>query len=204
MASSCSTTRPVACCGERGSCSWGISPEPRGSGWPPTRAGWATTFMEGVTWLGSNVVMIPLVVVVGGYFLFRDRDWRPAASMTAALIGANLIYRIVKSWVGRPRPPGSLHLIGVSGFSFPSGHATVAVACWGLAALLLGAGRPIRVKLVVGTGAVVLVGLVGLSRIYLGVHWWTDVVAGFALGGLWLCLLALLVLRHEATLARTT
>jgi membrane-associated phospholipid phosphatase len=69
--------------------------------------------------------------------------------------------------------------------------------------LLLGAGRPIRVKLVVGTGAVVLVGLVGLSRIYLGVHWWTDVVAGFALGGLWLCLLALLLLRHEATLART-
>jgi membrane protein DedA with SNARE-associated domain/membrane-associated phospholipid phosphatase len=167
------------------------------------RVAWATTFMKDITWLGSNLVMIPLVAVVGGYFLFRDRDWRPAASMTTALIGANLIYRIVKSWVGRPRPPGSLHLIGVSGFSFPSGHATVAVACWGLAALLLGAGRPIRVKLVVGTGAVVLVGLVGLSRIYLGVHWWTDVVAGFALGGLWLCLLALLLLRHEATLART-
>jgi membrane protein DedA with SNARE-associated domain/membrane-associated phospholipid phosphatase len=168
------------------------------------RVGWATALMKGVTWLGSNAVMIPLVVVVGGYFLFRDRDWRPAAYMTTALVGANLIYRVVKSWVERPRPPASLHLIGVSGFSFPSGHATVAVACWGLVALLLGAGRPMRAKLMVGTAAVGIVALVGLSRIYLGVHWWTDVVAGFALGGLWLCLLGLLLLRHQAAVAQVT
>jgi membrane-associated phospholipid phosphatase len=96
---------------------------------------------------------------------------------------------------GRPRPPASLHLIGVSGFGFPSGHATTVLACWGLVALLLGAGRSIRVKIVLWTAAVVIVALVGLSRIYLGVHWWTDVVAGFALGGLWLCLLGLLLLR---------
>jgi len=166
------------------------------------RVAWATALMKSVTWLGSNVLMIPLVAIVGSYFLFRDRDWRPAASMAAALVGANVIYRVVKSWVGRPRPPGSLHLIGVSGFSFPSGHATVAVACWGLAALLLGAGRPIRVKLALWTAAVVIVGLVGLSRVYLGAHWWTDVVAGFALGGLWLCLLGLLLRRRQATLAR--
>ena len=70
--------------------------------------------------------------------------------------------------------------------------------------MLLGAGRPIRVKLVVGTGVVVVVGLVGLSQIYLGVHWWTDVVAGFALGGIWLCLLGLLRLRHQAAAAQVT
>ena len=168
------------------------------------RVAWATALMKGVTWLGSNVVMIPLVVLVGGYFLFRDRDWRPAAFMAAALVGANVTYRLVKSWVGRPRPPGSLHLIEVSGFSFPSGHATVAVACWGLAALLIGAGRSIRAKLVVWAAAVLIVGLVGLSRIYLGVHWWTDVVAGFALGGLWLCLLGLFLLRHKAAVPRVS
>ena len=168
------------------------------------RVAWATALMKSVTWLGSNVVMIPLVVLVGGYFLFRDRDWRPAAFMAAALVGANVTYRLVKSWVGRPRPPGSLHLIEVSGFSFPSGHATVAVACWGLAALLIGAGRSIRAKLVVWAAAVLIVGLVGLSRIYLGVHWWTDVVAGFALGGLWLCLLGLFLLRHKAAVPRVS
>ena len=168
------------------------------------RVAWATALMKGVTWLGSNVVMIPLVVLVGAYFLFRDRDWRPAAFMAAALVGANVTYRLVKSWVGRPRPPGSLHLIEVSGFSFPSGHATVAVACWGLAALLIGAGRSIRAKLVVWAAAVLIVGLVGLSRIYLGVHWWTDVVAGFALGGLWLCLLGLFLLRHKAAVPRVS
>ena len=166
------------------------------------RSTWATSLMKDVTWLGSNALMIPLVAVVGGYFLFRDRDWRPAAYMTAALVGANLIYRVVKSWVGRPRPPGSLHLIGVSGSSFPSGHAAQALACWGLAALLLGAGRPIRTKFLVWTAAVVIVSLVGLSRIYLGVHWWTDVIAGFALGGLWLCLLGLLLSRQRAAAAR--
>src|SRR5439155_24202639 len=107
-----------------------------------------------------------------------------------------------KVWVGRARPPESLHLIGVSGFGFPSGHATVALACWGLAALLVGARRPVRTKLVVATAAIVIVALVGLSRIYLGVHWWTDVVAGCALGGLWLCLLALLLLRRTAVVAR--
>jgi len=168
------------------------------------RVAWATALMKSVTWLGSNVVMIPLVAIIGCYFLLRDRDWRPAASMAAALVGANVIYRAAKSWVGRPRPPGSFHLIGVSGFSFPSGHATVAVACWGLAALLLGAGRPIRVKLALWTAAVVIIGLVGLSRIYLGAHWWTDVVAGFALGGFWLCLLGLLLLRHQAAVGKAT
>ena len=169
------------------------------------RVVWATVLMKTVTWLGSNAVLIPLVVVVGGYFLIRDRDRRPAALMTTALIGANLVYRVTKSWVGRPRPPESLHLIEVSGFSFPSGHATAGLVCWGLTALLLGAGRSIRVKIGVWTGAVVIVALVGLSRIYLGVHWWTDVVGGLALGGVLLCLLGSpLLLRHRAEIGRVT
>ncbi|MEO8425254.1 MAG: phosphatase PAP2 family protein [Actinomycetota bacterium] len=123
--------------------------------------------------------------------------------MAAALVGANFLYRVVKSSVERPRPPVLLHLVGVSGFAFPSGHATAAVACWGVAAMLLGFGRSIHVKISLWTGAGVISVLIGLSRLYLGVHWWTDVVAGFSLGGLWLCVLGLLFLRRSrgATLA---
>lgn len=159
------------------------------------RVAWATAVMKGVTWLGSNAVLIPVMVLLGGYFLVRDRDWRPAAYLIAALAGANLTYRAVKSWVGRPRPPVSLHLIRVSGFSFPSGHATAVVACWGMAAVLLGSGRTTRVRVALWAGAALVAVLVGLSRLYLGVHWWTDVVAGHALGGLWLCVLALVFMR---------
>jgi membrane protein DedA with SNARE-associated domain/membrane-associated phospholipid phosphatase len=161
------------------------------------RVEWATALMKGVTWLGSNAVLIPLVLVVGGYFLLRDRDWRPAAFMAAALMGANLLYRLVKSLVDRHRPPASLQLIHASGFAFPSGHATAVVACWGMAAILLGVERSTRFRMSLWAGAALIAALVGLSRLYLGVHWWTDVVAGFALGGLWLSLLCLLFLRRR-------
>ena len=64
--------------------------------------------------------------------------------------------------VGRPRPPVSLHLIRVSGFSFPSGHATAVVVCWGMAAVLLGSGRTTRVRVVLWAGAAQVAVLVGL------------------------------------------
>jgi membrane-associated phospholipid phosphatase len=91
-------------------------------------------------------------------------------------------------------------LIGAaSGPSYLSGHATQAIATWGMLALIASAGRS-RVRGVVV--AVVVVGLVGLSRIYLGAHWLTDVLAGYGLGGAWLLLLAALRLRRDAYVAR--
>jgi len=171
------------------------------------RAAWATVAMKGVTWLGSDALLIPLVLGVGGYFWLRRHDRRPAAFMVAALVGANLWYRITKSMVGRPRPPEQLHLISVTGFSFPSGHATAVVACWGMAAVLVGSRRTTRVKLIVWIGAAVIALFVGFSRLYLGVHWWTDVVAGHALGGLWLCVLVLLFAhrrRRRVPITQTT
>jgi membrane-associated phospholipid phosphatase len=156
------------------------------------RMAWLTPAMKGITWLGSNAVLVPVIVITGGYFFTRRRDWRPAAFLVAAFAGQNVLFRVVKSAVERPRPPLSLQLIGVSGFSFPSGHATAAIACWGMVAIVLGTGRRGAVGVWLVSALIVI--LVGFSRLYLGVHWWTDVVGGVALGGLWLCVLALTML----------
>jgi len=163
------------------------------------RTAWLTPSMKGITWLGSNAVLVPVVVLLGGYVLVRRQNWRSAALLVAALAGSNVWYRVAKASVERPRPPVSLHLIGVSGFAFPSGHATAAIACWGMGAIVLGAGRRVSIKVGLWLSVGLIVLLVGFSRIYLGVHWWTDVVAGVALGGLWLCLLGLVFLSmgHE-------
>jgi membrane protein DedA with SNARE-associated domain/membrane-associated phospholipid phosphatase len=153
------------------------------------RVSWANGLMKDITWLGSNAVLIPLVATLACYTLLRKRDWRATVLLVAALVGANAWYQTVKPLVGRERPPDVVHLIPVSGYAFPSGHATAAVAVWGAVAIALAAGRPGRLKAAIWIGAGIVATLVSFSRVYLGVHWWTDVVGGIALGGMWLCLL---------------
>ncbi len=158
------------------------------------RATWATGLMKSITWLGSTVVLIPLVLIVGGYFVLHRRDWKPLGKLGAALLGAVLVYDIVKPLVARARPPARLDLgYTFSGFAFPSGHATESLAVWGMLALLT-AGMMRRHRYVPFVVATLIVLLVGASRIYLGAHWLSDVLGGYALGGLWLSLLVALML----------
>ena len=72
------------------------------------------------------------------------------------------------------------------------------MACYGTAAIVLGVGRPTGRRVPVWASAALVATLVGFSRVYLGVHWWTDVVGGLALGGLWLCLLEAVILLRFA------
>ncbi|MDP9330641.1 MAG: phosphatase PAP2 family protein [Actinomycetota bacterium] len=153
------------------------------------RVAWVTGFMKGITRLGSVPVLLPVVIVLGGYVLVKKRDWRPGVLLVVALAGATAWYDVVKPLVDRERPPVPLQLIAVSGRSFPSGHATAAIAVWGAVAVVLSSRPKPRLKAVVWIAAGLIATLVGFSRLYLGVHWWTDVVGGMALGGAWLCLL---------------
>jgi membrane-associated phospholipid phosphatase len=109
---------------------------------------------------------------------------------------------IVKSTVGRTRPPVSLHLVSESDASFPSGHATDSAAVFVTIALVLALfvlRRPIaRVLSVAGAG--LLTGAIGASRLLLGVHWPTDVLAGWALG----VSIAIAVTMSATLLARVT
>lgn len=163
------------------------------------RPGWLTPLVQLVTWLGSSFVIIPLGLAVGGYLRLRRRTWRPLAIMAAAFAGAAGLYDIVKPAVGRARPPAALQVGGPDdGWAFTSGHATQSIAFYGMLAVVLIAwwAPKRRMLIVIGAGLVVLV--VGASRLYLGVHWLTDVVGGYALGLAWLSLVMVTSLRLQS------
>jgi undecaprenyl-diphosphatase len=161
------------------------------------RTGWLTLIMRNVTWLGSTYVLVP-VLAAATVILLRRRDRRAVGRLWAALLGAVALYTLAKPLVHRPRPPAT-DLIGhVTGSAYPSGHATQAIAAWGMLAVVLAAGRSPRARVLLLSAATVVVLLVGASRVYLGAHWLTDVLAGYALGATWLALLIALRLRRGA------
>jgi membrane protein DedA with SNARE-associated domain len=161
------------------------------------RVHWLTGFMKAATWLGSNAVVIPVALIVAALFVVRRRSYRPLAQLAAAVVASILLYDVVKAVVHRTRPPMAMRLVQVSGYSFPSGHATIAVAVWGVITLVLASGLRSREKVVLGAAAGAIALLVGVSRLYLGVHWFTDVVGGLALGAAILSCIAALSLVLE-------
>jgi undecaprenyl-diphosphatase len=167
------------------------------------REAWLTRLLQDLTNLGSIRILLPLILAVGVGWWLRRRTWRPLVLLVVAYAGADLAFNAVKQLVGRPRPPAAILLKPVAGPSFPSGHATQAVAVYGMLAALAATASPRWSRKVTAWAlAVVIAGLVGLSRLYLGAHWLTDVLAGFALGAAWLfAVLALartLTIRHHA------
>ena len=147
-----------------------------------------TSAMQLVTWLGSATVLYPATIVLALWWWRRERDWRPGVTLAAALAGSTALYNIFKPIIERPRPPAEQAVGTYTHWSFPSGHAT---QCMGFFAMLLVlvcfAGRPRLVLWAIA--APVIVVTVGASRIYLGAHWLTDVLGGYALGGAWVSLL---------------
>jgi membrane-associated phospholipid phosphatase len=151
------------------------------------RMGWLVTTMKATTWLGANVVLIPVVLAAAAWFSLRWGDSRSAAELVATLAGAIILYDIGKAVVHRARPPAIYHVgYSFAGASFPSGHTTVAIAMWGMLAFLLALRASPRTRKGLVVGAVVLSVAIGASRIYIGAHWPTDVIGGYALGGAWL------------------
>jgi len=129
-------------------------------------------------------------VICAGFLLgVRARSWRPFLFLGSAAGGAGLLDFIAKVVIGRPRPPAVWMVGPVTGFSFPSGHAAEA-AVYGMLAYLVARTCPTcRTKLLAWTIAAAASFAIGVSRVYLGVHWPTDVMGGWALAALWLAVL---------------
>jgi membrane-associated phospholipid phosphatase len=132
------------------------------------------------TFVGSNFVLIPMVVFLVGLAAYRKQ--RVAAVVLAfdaiAVIASN---QYLKTLFARPRPTLFDKIPLPTDYSFPSGHSMSAVGVWGVIAAVLIALYPAWRRTII-IGACVLIPLIGLSRIYFGVHWPFDVVGGF-LGG---------------------
>jgi undecaprenyl-diphosphatase len=158
------------------------------------RTGWLTSALQVLTWLGSTAVIIPAGLAIGLYFVIRRRDWRPLALLAAAVAGAVGLYDIVKALVGRPRPPATIWIGHYTGAAFPSGHATQSAAFYAMLAIVVGAGLSFRRRAVLWSAAALVVLIVGASRIYLGAHWLTDVLAGYALGASWVAIVVAVLL----------
>jgi membrane-associated phospholipid phosphatase len=153
------------------------------------RTEWLTEAFRGLTWLGSTVVLGPLVGLAGAIFLVRGRHVLPAILPAAALIATVLAKNGVKALIERPRPLPTL-AIGSTGFAFPSGHAADSVAVFAMLALILATGQSSHARWAIWGGAALVALVVGASRVYLGAHWLTDVLGGWALAGAIVSILA--------------
>ncbi|MBB1177717.1 phosphatase PAP2 family protein [Brevundimonas aurantiaca] len=146
---------------------------------------WVEEAMRDVTALGGFTVLT-LVAVIGVIALARTRRWRAAVVLAGVALGAELTSDLLKLAYARPRPDLTAQGSYVYTHSFPSGHSTVSTAIYfTLAALLASAvaRHGSRALILVTTAFLVLA--IGVSRVYLGVHWPTDVVAGWAVGSIW-------------------
>ncbi len=166
----------------------------------PIGPAWFEEVVRDVTSLGSFSILGIIVVVVFAYLLLAGKH-RTGWFMVFAVVGGTVISTVLKALFDRPRPDltGVPHVFTAS---FPSGHATVsAVVFLTIGAMLAEASPERRLNIFYVAVAITLTVLVGVSRIYLGVHYPTDVLAGWSLGAAWalLCTTAAHFVRERAT-----
>ncbi|HPF24441.1 MAG TPA: phosphatase PAP2 family protein [Hyphomonas sp.] len=158
------------------------------------RGGPLYPFMLAITALGDGLFLTLAAVVTIASFLFTGARWR-AFCYTLVFVALPLTVHGLKILIMRDRPT-DIPYTGIDVFSFPSSHAANAALIYGaIAGLTFVTLRgPFRIVL---TGAFLLLPLmIGLSRLYLGAHWLSDVLAGYAIAGLFLVILAVTVAKH--------
>ena len=160
---------------------------------------WVQEMARDFSALGGVAVLALMTAAVVGYLLLAKKR-HAALAVFVAVTGGQILSTLLKLGFQRARPDLVPHGSFVYTYSFPSGHSMMAAITYlTLGAMLARIEGPIRIKVYVLTVAVFLVVLVGMSRVYLGVHWPTDVAAGWAVGAAWalLCSLVMRQLQHR-------
>lgn len=153
-----------------------------------------------ITWftnIGTTLFTAPIATALVLWLAWKLKQWWPIVITATAATCSVLTTTLVKQWLGRPRPD---HIFAVAPFehapSFPSGHTLNAVVVFGIIAMLYASRRAYI------TAGIYIV-LMGASRIWLGHHWFSDVLAGWMLGIAWLLLLSVIFIRPLSTVRAT-
>ena len=156
------------------------------------RRPWITAPAVDVTALGS-VTLLALCSFVLGVALQRAKDYRGTAQVVSAMAGVALWTYLTKNLFSRARPDMVYRLLDVQGYSFPSGHSSGSSALYLTLALVIAPHlRSMRSRVVLFVSSAALALAIGLSRVYLGVHYPSDVASGLSFGSGWAFLLAAL------------
>jgi membrane-associated phospholipid phosphatase len=154
-----------------------------------SRTAGLTAAAVALTEIGNTLAMGVLASVVALWCWRRGRR-ADAVFLVGAMGGGVLLFRGIKIWLDRPRPPAAAQVVAETNESLPSGHATMSMVVVGSLVVLAWAGRSVRGRLLMVAAAALWIGAVGATRVYLGVHWFSDVLAGWLVGAAWLALCA--------------
>ena len=166
----------------------------------PIGPAWFESAIVDLTSLGGYAVLT-LVTLLAAGFLVARKSYGRAGLVLGATIGATLLSEGLKLGIARPRPDLVAHIVDTTSMSFPSGHAMLsAVTYLTLGALLMRAQERRDLRGYIMGAAILITFLVGVSRIYLGVHWPTDVLGGWVIGGVcaFVCLRAANWIEHRS------
>jgi len=151
---------------------------------------WLRRFMHDMTTLGDNGLLSMLAILATGFLIAAGKK------RLGGLLGIGIILGVIASALlklafARARPDVVAHLVDVSTASFPSGHAMNSALVYLTIGVLLARGQPLRAaRIYILATAVTITLLIGLSRLYLGVHWPTDVLVGWIFGAGWAAMIA--------------
>jgi undecaprenyl-diphosphatase len=165
------------------------------------RTSMLTSVQVAITNLGGALVLAIVLAVTAVTAALRVKSWRPIGFAAVTIGGIQLLVYTIKVVIGRDRPGLDTRVVTADGFSFPSGHSASSLVGFALIAWLICMCTPRRtVWATAGIAALLLTIAVGVSRIYLGVHYPSDVLGGWTLGLTWLTAVAVAVrLRPSVT-----
>ena len=151
-----------------------------------------TTFVQSFTLIGNAQGIIPLTMIIAGIFYYISRKWQVFLWIVfTILVGVGAVVNLIKHIIQRTRPSYLTHLVDQGGYSFPSGHATGAILAWGTLAFLtwyyFKDKYPKMMPYLIGFTFFMVVAI-SASRLYLGVHYLSDIIAGWSIGATWLIL----------------